>query len=155
MTKNFFIAILLLVSVNLNAVDKPSAEFANAVQEAHYQQLTAELRCVVCQNQSIADSNAELAQDMRDLIRKMILEGKTDEQITGFLVERYGDFVLYNPPVKPTTYVLWIGPLVLLLLGIAVLVYFVRRHANVTATPPSLTEEERSKLKQVVGETNS
>jgi len=82
-------------------VDKNPIEFANVEQEERFSNLINELRCVVCQNQSVADSNAELAQDVRDLVRNKILEGQTDLQITDFLVDRYGDFVLYNPPLKP------------------------------------------------------
>jgi len=143
---------LSIVSSSLYAVDKHPTEFATVQEEARYQWLTEELRCVVCQNQSIADSNAELAQDMRDLIRQMIVDGKTNEDITGFLVERYGDFVLYNPPMKLTTYLLWLGPLGLLLSGIALVIVFVRRHANATAVPPTLTAEEQQQLAQAVTE---
>ncbi len=143
---------LSIVSSSLYAVDKHPTEFATAMEEARYQLLTEELRCVVCQNQSIADSNAELAQDMRDLIRQMIVEGKTNKDITGFLVERYGDFVLYNPPMKSSTYLLWLGPLVLLLSGLAMVMVFVRRHANATAVPPTLTAEEQQQLVQAVTE---
>jgi len=89
---------------------------------------------------------------MRDLIRQMIVEGKTNKDITGFLVERYGDFVLYNPPMKSSTYLLWLGPLVLLLSGIAMVMVFVRRHANATAVPPTLTAEEQQQLVQAVTE---
>lgn len=141
---------LFIVFSNLYAVDKHPTEFATTMEEARYQLLTEELRCVVCQNQSIADSNAELAQDMRDLVRNMIIEGKTNEDITGFLVERYGDFVLYNPPIKSITYLLWLGPLILLLSGIAMIIFFVRRHANATAVPPTLTAEEQKQLTQIV-----
>lgn len=150
---NFIFALIFFISpICLYAIDKESIAFTNPEQERRYQILTTELRCVVCQNQSVADSNAELAQDVRDLVRNMIIEGQTDSQITYFLVERYGDFVLYNPPLKPKTYVLWAGPGVLLLLALFMLVYFIRRHARATATPPSLTEEERHKIKQVLGE---
>lgn len=150
-TKLSAVAILSILSCNLLAVEpNTSTESANATVEERFQKLTAELRCVVCQNQSIADSHAELAQDMRNLIHKMMAEGKTDAEISHFLVERYGDFVLYNPPVKPTTYILWMGPLVLLLIGAGGLGYWVRRHAQTTATPPPLTGEERQKINQLL-----
>ncbi|MEK8016900.1 MAG: cytochrome c-type biogenesis protein [Candidatus Parabeggiatoa sp.] len=147
-----FVLILLILPFKLYAVDKNMIEFDTSQQETRFSELTKELRCVVCKNQSVADSNAELAQDVRNLVRNKILEGQTDQQITHFLVERYGDFVLYNPPLQPKTYVLWVGPLVLLLIALIVLIYFIRRHAVTTAAPSSLTEEERNKIKHVLGE---
>lgn len=153
MKKILFILILfILPSYLVYAVDKNPLTFTNPGQESRYQNLTAELRCVVCQNQSIADSNAELAQDIRDLVRNMIIQGQSDEQITSFLVERYGDFVLYNPPIKAKTYLLWLGPVILLLVGLIGLGYFIRRHAQTTAIPPALTAIEQQKIKQLLGE---
>jgi cytochrome c-type biogenesis protein CcmH len=142
------IFLLLIIPIQLYAVDKNPIEFANVEQEERFSNLINELRCVVCQNQSVADSNAELAQDVRDLVRNKILEGQTDQQITDFLVERYGDFVLYNPPLKPKTYVLWLGPLVLVLLAFFVFIYFIRSHAR--STQSTLTEKERNTIKQVL-----
>jgi cytochrome c-type biogenesis protein CcmH len=147
-----FILILLILPFKLYAVDKNPSEFDTPTQETRFSEITKVLRCVVCQNQSVADSNAELAQDVRNLVRNQILEGQTDQQITDFLVERYGDFVLYDPPLQPKTYVLWLGRLVLLLIALISLIYFIRRHAVTTAAPPSLTEEERNKIKHVLGE---
>jgi len=91
--------------------------FMNKQQQVRFEKLTRELRCLVCQNQNLADSDAPLAHDLRREVHKMLLSGKTNEQIKLFLVERYGDFVLYRPPVQENTYALWLGPLVLLLLG--------------------------------------
>jgi cytochrome c-type biogenesis protein CcmH len=142
------IFLLLIIPIQLYAVDKNPIEFANVEQEERFSNLINELRCVVCQNQSVADSNAELAQDVRDLVRNKILEGETDLQITDFLVDRYGDFVLYNPPLKPKTYVLWLGPLVLVLLAFIVFIYIIRSHAQ--STPSTLTEKERNIIKQVL-----
>ncbi len=142
--------IFLLLAHPLYAVDSNPTDFDNPAEEQRFSALIEELRCVVCQNQSVADSNAELAQDIRDLVREKIREGQTDEEITDFMVERYGDFVLYNPPLRPKTYVLWWGPLVLVLIAFLVLVYFIRRHAQTTATPPTLTDEERKKIKQAL-----
>lgn len=144
--KKFYLLLFSLFPLYLYAIDKHPMEFTHPTQETRYQQLTSELRCVVCQNQAIADSNAELAQDMRDLIRQMILQGKTDQEITDFLVERYGDFVLYHPPWKATTYILWIGPLFLFLLALGMLMYFIRQQKQ--KVPPSLSEEERHQLEQ-------
>lgn len=91
--------------------------FENQQQQDRFDQLTQELRCLVCQNQNLADSDAPLAHDLRREVHKMLLGGQSDEQIKQFLVERYGDFVLYRPPVQQNTYVLWLAPLVLFLVG--------------------------------------
>lgn len=109
---------LSLAPLLAGAADTPF-EFADAGIERRYQKLAAELRCLVCQNQSLADSHADLAQDLRDEVYRMLNEGRTDEEIVGFLVDRYGDFVLYRPPVSRTTSLLWFGP-ALLLAGAAV-----------------------------------
>ena len=104
--------------------------------------ISEELRCLVCQNESLSGSHAELAQDLRREIRKMIGEGKTDQEILDFMVARYGDFVRYRPPVKPTTWLLWAGPFLLLAGGVAALIAFLRRRA-VTPAASALTDEER------------
>ncbi len=150
MNKILFIVMLFTLSHSLYAVDKNPIEFENPEQEQRYKMLIDELRCVVCQNQSVGDSNAELAQDIRELVRNQIRAGESNQQITDFMVERYGEFVLYNPPLNTKNYVLWYGPLALLLLAFIMLVYFIRRHAKTTATPPSLTDEERLKINEVL-----
>jgi cytochrome c-type biogenesis protein CcmH len=103
----------------------------------------------VCQNQTLADSDASLAHDLRREVYTMIEKGASDREVTEFLVNRYGDFVLYRPPVKTTTYLLWFGPFLLLMLGVFTLVYFVRGRR--TSPPPTLTEEERRRLNQLLG----
>jgi cytochrome c-type biogenesis protein CcmH len=104
--------------------------------------ISEELRCLVCQNESLAGSHAELAQDLRREIRTLIGQGKTDNEILDFMVARYGDFVRYRPPVKPTTWLLWGGPFLLLGGGVAALIVFLRRRAKENAAP-QLSEEER------------
>lgn len=151
MKKLTFILLLLTLPTHLYAVDSNPTELDNPDQEKRYQELIEELRCVVCQNQSVGDSNAELAQDVRELVRNKIRDGQTDEQITDFMVERYGDFVLYNPPLNSKTYVLWLAPFVLVLIAFIVLMYFIRRHAQTTATAPTITDDERNKIKQALG----
>ncbi len=127
-------ALLLAVALGqAQAADTPF-EFADAATEQRYHKLAAELRCLVCQNQSLADSHADLAQDLRDEVYRMLNEGRTDEEIVGFLVERYGDFVLYRPPVSGTTSLLWFGP-VLLLLGAGVVWWRMGRARAATAAP--------------------
>ena len=104
--------------------------------------ISEELRCLVCQNESLSGSHAELAQDLRREIRTLIAQGKTDKEILDFMVARYGDFVRYPPPLKPTTWLWWGGPCLLLGGGIAALIAFLRRRARDSAAPV-LSEEER------------
>lgn len=119
--------------------------FKSPQQEARYHRLTQELRCLVCQNESLAASNADLAQDLRREVYHMILDGKSDKEIVDFLVARYGDFVLYRPPVKNTTYLLWGGPLLLFIVGAVVLVVLVRRW-GAARQDSELSEEEQARL---------
>jgi cytochrome c-type biogenesis protein CcmH len=104
-----------------------SREFASEQMEEDYKTLVAELRCLVCQNQNLADSNAELAVDMRNKVYSMLNEGKSKTEIADFMVARYGDFVLYRPPVKSSTFMLWFGPFIFLLVGALIAVSYVRR----------------------------
>lgn len=133
---------LLLWSM-LWAEDTPF-EFTSPEQAARYQHLTKEIRCLVCQNQSLADSHAELAQDLRNELYQMILDGKRDSEIIDFLVTRYGDFVLYRPPVKGTTWLLWFAPFLLLTIAIAVIVFIARSRS--VAAVPELSQAEREEL---------
>lgn len=105
-------------------------EFDTPEQESRYRGLTHELRCLVCQNQSLADSNAELAADLRTVIRDMLLDGSSDKEIVAFLLERYGDFVLYRPPLRASTALLWAGPFIALLVGLAVLAVLAKGFAR-------------------------
>jgi len=102
------------------------------------------MRCLVCQNESLAGSRSDLANDLRREIRTLIQEGKSDDQIRTFMVERYGDFVLYRPPVKPITWLLWIGPFVILVIGIiGLLSYLRRRNLSIPSTALSKTDNEK------------
>lgn len=116
-----FAAVLLglLLPLAAVAIDESDA-FEDAEMQARYETLTNELRCLVCQNQTIADSNAELAQDLRRQTREMLASGATDSEIKTFMTDRYGDFVLYKPPFKATTLLLWLAPGLLLLGGVLV-----------------------------------
>jgi cytochrome c-type biogenesis protein CcmH/NrfF len=143
-----FARVILLVFLSaltasaLGAEAAPAAE--NPALEARVNALASELRCLVCQNQTIADSNAALAIDLKNQIREKMQNGETDPQITDYMVARYGDFVLYRPPFKATTLLLWLGPLLLVLAGLIVLY---RRLKNVSAQPPvelSPAEHERA-----------
>jgi cytochrome c-type biogenesis protein CcmH len=115
------------------ALAKEPLIFMNPEQEARYNELTLELRCLVCQNQNLADSDAPLAQDLRKEIYDMMQAGQSNEEIKTFLVDRYGDFVLYKPPVKGNTLALWLAPAVLLLGGGLVVVLIVRKRTRMFA----------------------
>jgi Uncharacterized protein involved in biosynthesis of c-type cytochromes len=111
----------LLVAIAAPAIaqvsDPTPLQFRDDAEEARFHRLTAELRCVMCQNQSLADSNAQIAHDLRREVLDLMRQGKDDAQVKQFLVDRYGEFVLYKPEMAPGTYVLWFGPLLLLLAG--------------------------------------
>jgi len=126
---------------------------ADPVAEKRLQKLSEELRCLVCQNQTIADSNAELAQDLRREIRGMLKEGKTDKEIIDFMVVRYGDFVLYRPPVKGVTLLLWGGPIALMLFGLFALLRYLRRRATrINAEDHPLSADEASRVDALLKE---
>jgi len=126
----------LLMTVGCFAADDPLV-FDSPEQEARYLALTQELRCLVCQNQSLADSDAPLAHDLRKEVHKMLQSGSSDDQIKAFLVDRYGDFVLYRPPVKSNTVALWLLPAVLLLVGGLIVTVAVRRQSRLAANRDS------------------
>ena len=137
------------------AMTKEAAPLAaDEVVEKRMVAISEELRCLVCQNESLAGSHAELAQDLRREIRKMIGEGKTDQEILDFMVARYGDFVRFRPPMKPTTWLLWGGPFVLLAGGLAALIAFLRRRARESAAPV-LSEEEHRRAAALLDQSNS
>jgi cytochrome c-type biogenesis protein CcmH len=125
----------------------PLAE--DPVVEQRLMVISEELRCLVCQNETLAASRADLAQDLRREVRNLIKSGKTDPEIMEFLVSRYGDFVRYRPPVKPTTWMLWFGPFVLLIAGIVVLVRVVRRNQRGGAAP-EMDAAQRAKAQSLL-----
>ncbi|MFQ5935273.1 MAG: cytochrome c-type biogenesis protein [Acidiferrobacterales bacterium] len=146
-----FLAAACLHAATGMAADIPFT-FKDAAEEQRYKELVAELRCLVCQNQSLADSNADLAQDLREEVYRMLQQGADDDEIIGFLTARYGDFVLYRPPMNPVTVLLWFGPLALLLLGAFVMVRFIRRRpANATS---ALSAQEQKRVAELM-ENNS
>jgi cytochrome c-type biogenesis protein CcmH len=111
--------------------------------------LSQDLRCLVCQNETLADSRADLADDLRNQIREQMRAGKSDKEIVAFLTDRYGDFVLYRPPVKPATYLLWFGPFLLLIGGLAFLYRYVRQRRDlITETP--MTQSERLRAEKLL-----
>ena len=118
------------------AIDAERA-FDDPVLQERYERINRELRCLVCQNQTIADSNATLASDLRREVRELIAAGKSDEQIREFMIERYGDFVLYRPRMTPANFLLWAAPALLLLIGAIAVVRVVRRRAQEADIEPS------------------
>jgi cytochrome c-type biogenesis protein CcmH len=143
--------ILILGSGPLQATTTlESFKFADDAAEQHFKDLISELRCLVCQNQSLADSDAELAHDLRAEVYEMVQDGKSDEEIVEFLVARYGDFVLYNPPVKPSTYLLWFGPFALMILAAVLLLRAVRRQKRAATT--EISAADRKRLDELLGD---
>ena len=137
--KILIFAVLLLVSAGTLAqiqVDQEPLVFDSPEQQERFNKLTGELRCLVCQNQNLADSDAPLAHDLRDEIFKMMQTGQNDDQIKTFLVERYGDFVLYRPPIKGNTLVLWLAPGLLLSLGAVVIAVNIRKRSKMLDSDP-------------------
>lgn len=145
---------LLTLSTAVHASSTYEAAISNdPVAEKRLQELSKELRCLVCQNETIADSNAELAVDLRREIRGMISDGRSDKEILDFMVTRYGDFVLYRPPVKTITLLLWAGPVLMLLIGlIAMRSYLKRRNSRVLEAGKPLSPEETRRAEALLKE---
>ena len=151
----YFYALLLVLLACTGATAKEASPLAaDPVVEQRLIAISEELRCLVCQNESLAGSRADLAMDLRRELRTLIKQGKTDSEIREFMVSRYGDFVLYRPPVKPTTWLLWAGPFGLMLLGVvALFIYLRRRNAEIADKGPAgLTDEERKRAEALLQE---
>ena len=131
----------MLLAMQTLAIDTGRA-FEDPEQQARYELLIKDLRCLVCQNQSIADSNATLASDLRREVREMMIAGQSDEQIRDFMTARYGDFVLYRPPVSPRTWLLWSAPVLLLLGGLGIATMVVMRRMRAAKSNPAALDEE-------------
>lgn len=114
--------------------------FRDHAQEVRFQELTRQLRCLVCQNENLADSNADLARDLRHEVFGLMQQGKSDDQIKQYLVDRYSEFVLYDPPVKPSTWLLWFGPALFLAMGTAVVVVTIRKRSRATRIDSRLVD---------------
>ncbi len=148
---NSFIVLLLLFGLTLAyAVKIEFHDFANKEQEHLYLQLIAELRCVKCQNQNLAESNAELAKDMRDKAYAMIIKGGTREDVIKYMTDRYGDFVLYNPPLKSKTWLLWFGPAVLLIFSLFYLLRRIRHQQQEVSAKEAMSDEQRDKMREIL-----
>ncbi len=147
--------VLLLLLVPLTGwADQEARPVADDPEvEKRMLELTEELRCLVCQNETIAESRADFSNDMRREIRELIKANKTDEEIIEFLVERYGDFVLYNPPLKSTTFLLWFGPMILFIAGsITLFLYLRRRRKQVEDTEIPISEDAQKKAEALLNE---
>jgi cytochrome c-type biogenesis protein CcmH len=153
---NLWGLLLLLVSLTAQAAIDVYT-FNNDGDRARFQQLTAELRCPKCQNQNIADSNAPIAQDLRNKIQLMLSEKKSDKEIIDYMIERYGDFVLYQPRMDKKTWILWFGPAVLLALGIIVVIVIGRRNAvkanSDTLAANALDAQQKKQLETLLNDT--
>ncbi|MDO9029219.1 MAG: cytochrome c-type biogenesis protein CcmH [Hydrogenophaga sp.] len=132
-------ALLFALAAGVVAAQEAAPAAADPEIEARMVRITAELRCLVCQNQTIADSNAGLAIDLKNQVREMLRRGDSDQQIIAFMTERYGDFVLYRPPLKKTTAILWFGPAILLVGGLLILFLVLRRRSRMD---PNLFEPD-------------
>lgn len=148
MTVMVLVALVLGVfSVTDAGAVQPGEILDDPVLEGRAREISKDLRCLVCQNQSIDDSDAELAQDLRLLVRQRLVAGDTNGEVVDYVVSRYGDFVLLRPPFKASTYVLWLGPAAILVLGvITVVVYYRRREAARPESVAALSESERRRL---------
>ncbi|HET6619893.1 MAG TPA: cytochrome c-type biogenesis protein [Dongiaceae bacterium] len=144
------LALLAALWLGLAPALAQEAQLADPKLEQRARDLSREIRCVVCQSQSVADSDADIAREVRGIIREQIAAGRSDQDIRDYLVARYGDFVLFDPPFKASTYVLWIGPFALLVAaGIGVALYF-RRRAQEPARPRDLTADEQSRVERLL-----
>jgi cytochrome c-type biogenesis protein CcmH len=154
--RNVVLLVLTLLFVGLAMPARavlPDERLADPVLEARARTLSQELRCLVCQNQSIDDSNADLAHDLRLLVRERLVAGDTDQQVLTYLTSRYGDYVLLRPPMKPETWLLWFGPPLLLIVGgLAILMSWRRRRAEALTRPAPLDADERARLARLMGE---
>ena len=141
MKNNWLIISLLLVSIRVLAVDFHQLD--DPEKQKTYELINSELRCLVCQNQTIADSNAELAADLRRQVFEMLQQGKSKDDIIQFMTDRYGDFVLYNPPLKTKTALLWLGPIAFLITGLTMIFWFIRRKKNAATTVFDKDKQEK------------
>ena len=147
----YFYVILLMMAFSVSAGSIEVYTFDNKEQEKAYQSLIEDLRCLVCQNQNISESNAELAKDMRRKTYEMVKQDKSEKEISQFMVTRYGDFVLYRPPFEPMTWLLWFGPLIIFIIGIIFVVRFMKSQKS-GAQVDNLSEEEIERIKNLHAE---
>jgi cytochrome c-type biogenesis protein CcmH len=142
---------LFMFAVAANAV-QPDEVLKDPFLEARARELSKDIRCLVCQNQSIDDSNADLARDLRVLVRERLTQGESNDQVMDYLVKRYGDFVLLRPPVKASTYLLWYGPIIIFIMGaLGLFMYFRGRRVAPVTTTAALSEDEQQRIEVLLG----
>ena len=146
------LALCLVAAMPVRAAIDLTDFGGNKELEERYHALVNELRCLVCQNQTIAESNSDLAKDLRREVHGMLVAGKTDNDIKAFMLERYGDFVLYKPPVKTSTVPLWVGPFILLAIGLVVVVVVIRRRTG--QAQPAMNSEDAERARRLLDEAN-
>ncbi|MBM4207304.1 MAG: cytochrome c-type biogenesis protein CcmH [Gammaproteobacteria bacterium] len=146
MGKLISLVLLALLPFAVSAVDV--YQLSDPEQQKAYETLTSELRCLVCQNQNVADSNAELAGDLRRQVYEMLQQGKSKEEIITFMTDRYGDFVLYNPPLKAKTGLLWLGPMLFLLTGLGMVLWFIKRRKK--ATISAISSGQQAEIRRLL-----
>jgi cytochrome c-type biogenesis protein CcmH len=151
--KKIFLVALCVMGLSSAFANEAAPLADDPVTEQRLISISEEMRCLVCQNESLAGSRSDLANDLRREIRILIKEGKSDDQIRNFMVERYGDFVLYRPPVKPVTWLLWIGPFIILAIGIAGLLRYLRRR-NSSIPNVTLTDLDNQKIDALLNSSN-
>jgi cytochrome c-type biogenesis protein CcmH len=147
-SKGFLIIFLLMFSTLSFAID--DHQLPDPQQQKAYEVIISELRCLVCQNQTIADSNAELAGDLRRQVFEMLQQGKSKDEIVKFMTDRYGDFVLYNPPLKAKTALLWLGPIAFLITGFVMISWVIRRKKK--AGPAPLDKDKQELIRHLLDE---
>jgi len=149
--KTLFIALVLVGTTNLAyASPVDTYEFQDEVTKIRFQALTKELRCPKCQNQNLADSNSPIAADLRREVYNLLEQNKADSEIVDFMVDRYGEFVLYRPKVNSMTYVLWFGPAILILFGVVVVIFVVRKKQQQVNETQTLSAEQKDQLKDIL-----
>lgn len=149
MMKRLLILMLMLLAAGAPWAKEAAPLADDPVVEQRLIAISEEMRCLVCQNESLSGSRSELAQDLRRELRNQIRQGRTDAEIRDFMVARYGDFVLYRPPVKPTTILLWAGPFVLMIVAVIVLLVYVRRR-NRAVDRDALTDDENRRAQALL-----
>lgn len=151
MKRSILIILLALSTMAAHAIEPK--QFADPKQQAAYESITSELRCLVCQNQTIADSNAELAADLRRQVYEMLQKGESKDSILQFMTDRYGDFVLYKPPFKAKTGLLWLGPGAFLAFGLLAVLWVARQKKNATTQADSKAQAEKlAKIRRLLDE---
>lgn len=153
MMKRIIFAVLLASGASLAFAKEATPVMGDAAMQERVMKLSEELRCLVCQGQSLAESHSDFALDMRRKIQSLMEQGMSDKEVKEFLVARYGDFILYRPPLKSTTALIWFGPLILFVVGAAVLLFNIKRRRKVVSSePPPLSADEQARVQGLLQE---